>query len=96
MVRLDSGNVLLKPSHRKRLMGWLRRAERLGEQIGDFVLNIQFHRKGRRVEIKALVHDAAGDFSCRCHARSSLEACRHLVAMLSSQLHDRRLALATA
>jgi hypothetical protein len=42
-----------------------------------------------------LVHDAAGDFSCRCHARSSREACRQLVAMLSNQLHDRRLAMAT-
>jgi hypothetical protein len=76
-------------------MGWLRRAERLGEQIGDFVLNIQFRRTGRRFEVKALVHDAAGDFTCRCHARSCLEACRELVARLSSQLHDQRLALAT-
>ncbi len=94
MVQVDAGNVLLKPAHRKRLMGWLRRAERLGEQIGDFILNIQFRRAGRRVEVMASVHDAAGDFNCRCHGRSCLDACRELVARLAAQLHGQRLALA--
>lgn len=96
MVELDAGNVLLRPSHRKRLMGWLRRAERLGGQIGDFALNIQFRRMGRQYEVRAIVHDAAGDFICRCRDRKCLDACRILVAQLYARLHGQRLAFATA
>ena len=36
MIKLDLGNVLLKPSHRKQLMSWLRRSLRLGERLGDY------------------------------------------------------------
>lgn len=95
MVELDAGNVLLTASHRKRLMGWLRRAERLGERIGDFALNIQFHRMGRQYEVRAVVHDAAGDFICRCRDRKCLDACRMLVSRLHTRLHGQRLAFAT-
>ena len=66
MLRLIEGNVLLKPSHRKQLMSWLRRILRMGERLGDFVLTITLHRTGKSYEMKASVHDAAGDFDCRC------------------------------
>ena len=69
MIKLDAGNVLLKPSHRKQLMGWLKRAVRLGERVGDFMLTVSMERTGRRYEARALVHNSAGDFDCRARQR---------------------------
>jgi hypothetical protein len=46
MVTLNAGNVLLKPSHRKQLMSWLRRTLRLGQRVADFALNITMQRTG--------------------------------------------------
>ena len=34
MIKLDAGNVPLKPSHRRQLMTWLKRSLRLGQQLG--------------------------------------------------------------
>ena len=34
MMTLDSGNILLKPSHRRQLFSSLRRATHLGDRIG--------------------------------------------------------------
>jgi hypothetical protein len=88
MLRLIEGNVLLKPSHRKQLMSWLRRVLRLGERLGDFVLTITLHRTGKNYEMKARVHDAAGDFACRCRQSDWRSGLRQLVRTLSSRLHD--------
>ena len=52
MVKLESGNVLLKPSHRKQIMGWLRRSSRLGERLGDFDLTVQLSRVGHHHEVR--------------------------------------------
>ena len=51
MIKLEPGNVLLKPSQRKQLMTWLRRSLRLGERLGNFVLTITMQRSGRFYEM---------------------------------------------
>ena len=65
MITLDAGNVLLKPSHRRQLMAWLRRSLRIGQRLGRFALNITMHRSGRQYEVRASVKDSAGTFTCR-------------------------------
>jgi len=87
MIKLDSGNVLLKPSHRKQLMAWLRRSLRFGQRLGDFVLNISMKRVGRAYQVSAQVHDRAGDFACRVKQSDWRHAMRDLVRKLSTQLH---------
>src|SRR5258708_17895323 len=91
MLRLIEGNVLLKPSHRKQLMTWLKRVQRLGERLGDFVLTITLRRTVRAYEVKAVVHDAAGDFDCRSRQHDSLSSLRELLRTLSSRLHSQHL-----
>jgi len=97
MIKLQAGNVLLKPSQRKQLMAWLRRALRIGSRMGEFVLVITMHRSGRQCEVRAQVHDAAGDFVCRSRQHDWRDAVRDLVRRLVNQLHAqqlRRLAMA--
>jgi len=96
MLLLDSGNVLLKPSHRKQLMTWLRRALRLGQKLGDLLIKITVQRVGRHYEVKAKVHDRAGDFSCRFRNHELKDALREIARRLCSRLHDQRLGRAIA
>jgi ribosome-associated translation inhibitor RaiA len=96
MVKLEAGNVLLKPSHRRQLMGWLKRASRLGQRLGDFDLTITIARVGRQHEVTASVHDAAGDFRCRSRQRDWRDALRDLIQRIVAQLHMQRIRLAAA
>ena len=91
MIKLDVGNVLLKPSQRRQLMALLRRSLRLGKRLGDFVLKISMHRSGRQYTLRADVHDAAGDFRCRSRQNDWRDAVRGLVRALTTRLHDQRL-----
>jgi hypothetical protein len=91
MVKLDAGNVLLKPSHRRQLMAWLKRSIRLGQQLGDFVMTITLRRAGRLYEARATVHDAAGDFGCRARRGDVRDAFRELARMVTTRLHDQHL-----
>lgn len=91
MIKLDAGNVLLKPSHRRQMMAWLRRALRLGSRLGQFALTITMHRAGKQCEVRAAVHDAAGDFTCRSRRQDWRDAMRELVRMLVNRLHAQRL-----
>lgn len=91
MIKLDAGNVLLKPSHRRQLMAWLRRALRMGSRLGEFVLIITMHRSGRQCEVRAVVHDAAGDFVCRSRQHEWRDAVRDLVRTLVIRLHEQQL-----
>ena len=75
MVKLIEGNVLLKPTQRRQFMGWLKRVQRLGERLGNFVLTITLQRSGRHFEVNARVHDAAGDFDCPCVATTGARPC---------------------
>jgi hypothetical protein len=97
MIKLDAGNVLLKPSQRKQLMSWLRRCLRIGSRLKDFVLEIRMHRVGRHVEVRASAHDDQGDIKCRSRQTDWRNALRDLVRQLSAKLHGQYLAaLATA
>lgn len=91
MIKLDAGNVLLKPSQRRQLMSWLRRCQKLGDRLGDFILTIKMRRSGRQYEMRAAVHDAAGDFVCRSRQNDWRDALRGLVRALTLRLHDQRL-----
>ena len=94
MIKLQPGNVALKPSQRRQLHSWLKRTAHLGERVGDFLLTITVRRIGRVYEMVASVHDAAGDFACRTRGRTWRDVCRELVRSLSSKLHLHRLQLA--
>ena len=87
MIKLDEGNVLLKPTHRKQLMSGLKRSLRLGQRLGDFLLTITLHRTGHQIEVRAVVHDTAGDFNCRVRQSDWRTAIRNLIRKLASALH---------
>lgn len=88
MVRLDAGNVLLKPSQRRQLMNCLRRSLRLGQRLGNFILTITMQRTGRQYQLLATVRDRAGQFTCRCRARELGDAMRDLARSVRNRLHD--------
>lgn len=87
MIKLDAGNVLLKPSQRRQLMSWLRRSLKLGERLGDFVLTIRMWRTGRQFELRAAVRDRAGEFGCRVRRNDWESALRDLVQSVCRRLH---------
>ena len=88
MIQLNSGNVLLKPSHRKQLMSSLRRAVRMGDRLGQFFLNLTLHRSGRAFEVSASVQDSAGKFELRSRSSDWRTAVRNLIRMLATRLHE--------
>ena len=96
MIKLDLGNVLLKPSHRKQLMTWLRRSLRMGERLGNFVLSLNIRRTGKFYEAHALVNDRAGSFECKSRKHDWKDAFRELTKILALRLHDQRLQRAVA
>jgi hypothetical protein len=91
MIKLHAGNVLLKPAQRKQIATLLRRCVRLGRRLGDFVLNITMRRAGRFYEMRADVHDRAGDFACRTRQNNWQDALRDLARALTVRLHEQRL-----
>ena len=88
MIKLDAGNVLLNPSQRKQLMAWLKRSLRLGDRLGDFVLTIKLRHIGRTYDVRAMVHDRAGDFGCHSRNTHWRDAIRELTRKLVQRLHD--------
>jgi hypothetical protein len=90
MMTLDSGNILLKPSHRRQLFSSLRRATHLGDRLGDFALDIGMQRTGRQCQVTAKVHDSAGDFICRTRHSDWRDAVRDMARSLSIRLRDQR------
>jgi hypothetical protein len=91
MIKLEAGNMLLKPSQRRQLMAWLRRSLRIGSRIGQFALTITMRRSGRICEVRASVHDAAGDFVCRSRQHEWRDAMRDLIKSLVNRLHAQQL-----
>ena len=91
MIQLNAGNVLLKPSQRKQITTLLRRCVRIGKRLGDFMMNITIRRAGRIFELRANVHDRAGDFACRSRQNNWQDALRDLARALTARLHDQRL-----
>jgi len=96
MIKLEAGNVLLKPSHRRQMMAWFRRAQRLGSRLGQFILTITMHRSGKQYEVRASVHDSAGDFACRSRQADLRHALRELVRAVVNRLHEQCLRAAVA
>jgi hypothetical protein len=92
MIKLDVGNVLLKPSHRRQLMAWLKRAGRLSRRLGDLAISITMQRTGRTVEIKADVGDRTGGaVGFRAREHDWRDAARELVRMVTAHLHEQML-----
>jgi hypothetical protein len=96
MIKLQSGNVLLKPSQRRQIAALLRRCVRLGKRLGGFILNISMRRSGRIYEIRADVRDRVGNFHCRSRQNNWQDALRDLARTLALRLHDQRLQRAVA
>lgn len=90
MVKVESGNVLLKPSHRKHLMAQLRRAIHLAQRMGDMVLTIHLHRTGKTVEARASVAGKSMQIDCRSRTHDWREAVRRVVLEVSARLHEAR------
>lgn len=91
MFTLDSGNVLLKPSHRKQVMTWLRRALRLGQRIGGLFLTISMKRVGKFYEVNATAQDSKGTLACRARRHDWKDALRDLAHKLTQWLHGQQL-----
>ena len=87
MIKLEAGNVLLKPSSRRQLMGWLKRPARIGQRLGNFDLTITLHRTGNQLEAIASCRDKAGVFTCRTRQRDVRHAMRDLIRNITCQLH---------
>ena len=96
MIKLQSGNVLLKPSQRRQITALLRRCVRLGKRLGDFVLNITMRRAGRMYELRAAVQDRVGAFACRARQNNWQDALRELARSLTLRLHEQCLQRAVA
>jgi hypothetical protein len=92
-IHVDTGNVLLKPSHRRQLMAWLKRAIRLGEKLGGLVVTLTLQRIGKLYEVRATVHDSAGNFDCRRRDRDWRGAMHDVVMALTAKLHSQRIAM---
>jgi len=93
MIKLDSGNVLLKPSHRRQLMTWLRRSLRLGKRLGDFVLTISLRKSGRFYEARAAFTPAgraavSRSFDCRSRRHDWVQAFRDITRELTNRIHE--------
>jgi hypothetical protein len=87
MMKLDAGNVLLKPSQQRHLMSALRRSQKLGQRLGDFDLTISMQRQGRHYDMRAQVHHRVGDFGCHSRNLDLRVAMRRLIRRISSQVH---------
>ena len=92
MIQLNAGNTLLKRSQRKQIMSWLRRAMKLGEQLGDFMMNINLSRSGRHFEVRAEVKDSAGGFTCRSRRHDWRNAIQDVMRAIVTHLHSQRVA----
>ena len=87
MIKLEPGNVLLKPSSRRQFMGWLKRVARLGQRLGNFDLRITLSRVGNQLQAVAACRDRAGEFTCRTRQRDIHYVMRELIRRITAQLH---------
>jgi len=88
MFTLESGNVLLKRSHRRQLNAWLKRALRLGHRLAAFSLRLTMSRSGSHYAMQAAVQHAGGRFDCHVRAHDWSEAARQIIRLVTMQLHD--------
>lgn len=88
MITLDAGNVLLKPTQKKQVLARLKRAIRLGDRIGDFVMKITMRRTGKHVEMTADVKDRFGNFSMRSKGQNWIDALHAIVREVFREIHN--------
>jgi hypothetical protein len=88
MIRLNAGNVLLKPSQRRQLNAWLKRPTRLTSRLGDCSVHIDLHRSGRAIEMTAGVITHHGKTAFRARESDWRSAAHRIVRMLTVHLHD--------
>ena len=93
MVKLEAGNCPIKPSQRRQLTAWLKRAVHLGERVGNFFLKITVKRVGKAWHMVATVQDKAGAFACKTRGQTWRDACRELCRTIATRLHAQRLAM---
>lgn len=94
MFKLDEGNVLLKPSHRRQLMNWLRRTLRYVHRLGEPTVTMSMRRIGRLIEIKTDVATARGGAVFRVRQHDWRHAAREMIRMITTFLHDQSLRVA--
>jgi hypothetical protein len=88
MLTLNAGNVLLKPSHRRQLMSWLKRALKLSERLGNLAISITLTRVGKLVEMRAGVTRSGRTTEFRARESDWHYAARNLVRLLTGFLHN--------
>ena len=93
MVKLQPQNCVLKPSQRRQLLSWLKRAVHLGERVGKFVLTVTIRRVRGMFQIQAAAKDSMGSIDCKARGQTWRDACRALARELALRLHDQRLAM---
>lgn len=93
MVQLNSGNVLLKPTQKRRILSHLRRCHQLGEAVGDVRMIVSLKRSGKGIEASAKVTDRAGRFECRERDQDWKYAVERLIRTLHTRMHAQRLAV---
>jgi len=91
MISLTAANVSLKPSQKKQLLARLRRSIRLGQRLGNFLLNINIKGCGRHVEVTAKGRDSFGEFTCRTRQMTLDDAVHELARRLFAWLHGHSL-----
>lgn len=96
MIKLDSGNVHLAPARRKQLMSRLRRSNRLGERLGNFLLEIRLKRSGKALDLRVAVRDSAGSFDVHTRQSTWDDACHALSRLISRRLHAQAVVRAAA
>jgi ribosome-associated translation inhibitor RaiA len=94
MVQILSGNVLLKPAQKKRILAHLRRSTKLGAQVGDFKLTVSLARTGRHVEAKAKVADRKGAFEVHSRDAHWETAVEGVIRQVHTMVHAQRIGLA--
>jgi uncharacterized protein YecT (DUF1311 family) len=82
MIRLNAGNVLLKPSQRRQLNAWLT------SRLGDCSVHIDLHRSGHAIEMIAGVTTLHGKTAFRARESDWRSAAHRIVRMLTVYLHD--------
>jgi hypothetical protein len=87
MVQLIAGNVVLKPSQKRRIHAHLRRCIQLGSRLGEFKLVIWINRVGKSIQARARLIDPAGRFECRSKEQGIVQAVDELIGSILSRVH---------
>ena len=90
MVELLEGNVLLKPSQKRRVLSRLRRCSRLSDLVGDSRLAVSVTRVGSKFEARAKCHNRKGDVECKARDSSLDTAVANLIRSLHDKVHAQR------